>query len=359
MNIILIGLLVLSLSLSGLLFFRMNKHLQHTHNYFLGQQEQQQKKQDEELRILSALYEKRVEEKLSELTSIHTNQLGSMLSELNSTVKKSLHSYLIQEEKETKEWLDIIKKEKNHARAIQQLESALNKFPGSYDLIQAYTKRITPFLESSEHTVQKVSLERYNRATRVFLDNCQPSMWTAANELHANALSLGNLYMKNQVTQFKIHAENTIRELELIVTNKVLTNKQLERVEVLDSELQKDILKNFKELNTRYTKVTQRLFTHLSPDANQQEIQKYNLKAVKQFKKAQELFANQEVHFKQGNDLYQLADLLGSWDHAYLTSATQLYFQNVYSDIFAKLSPENKPEMTKLMLTTDKQKVIA
>ena len=346
MNIILLGLLILSLLLSGLSFFRMNKQHQQINNYFSSQQEEQQKKLDEGLRSLSDLYEKRVEEKLD-----------SMLLKLNSTVKNSLHSYLIQEEKETQEWLNIIEKENNHARAIQQLESALNKFPGSYDLIQVYTKRITPFLESSELTVRKMALERYNRATRVFLDNCQPSVWAEANKLHADALSIGNLYMKNQVTEVKVRAEEIIRELEEIVIYKELTNKQLERVEILDSQLQKDILKNFKELNTRYTKVTQRLFTHLSPDTNQQAVQKYNLKAVKQFKEAHELFANQETFFKQGNDLQQLTNLLGSWDHTYLTSTTQLYLQNVYSDIFAKLSPESKPEMTKLMLTTKKQKV--
>jgi len=346
MNIILLGLLILSLLLSGLSLFRMNKQFQEIINNSSSLQEQQQKKLDEELRSLSDLYEKRVEEKLD-----------SMLVELNSTVKNSLYSYLIQEEKEIKEWLDIIEKEKNHARAIQQLESALNKFPGSYDLIQVYARRITPFLESSENTVRKMALERYNRATRVFLDNCQPSVWAEANKLHADSLSIGNLYMKNQVTQVKLRAEEIIRELEVIVTDNELTKKQLERVEILDNQLQKDILKNFKELNTRYTKVTQRLFSHLSPETNQQAIQNYNLEAVKQFKKAQELFTNQETQFKQGNDLKQLTTLLGSWDHTYLTSTTQLYLQNVYSEIFAKLSPESKPEMTKLMLTTKKQKV--
>jgi hypothetical protein len=73
-------------------------------------------------------------------------------------------------------WLENIQVENNHARAIQKLESALNKFPGSDTLIQEYKNRIEPFLESSEPAIQKSAIERFNRATRVYLDNCHPSM---------------------------------------------------------------------------------------------------------------------------------------------------------------------------------------
>ncbi|MFS0576654.1 hypothetical protein AB1K83_13530 [Sporosarcina sp. 179-K 3D1 HS] len=359
MEYITVTLVVVGLVCIGILFVKVNNHLMKANQYVAALQEQHNQQLEAEIESLSKFYEQRFKEQLASITSTYTNDLEKKLDKLDLTIKQSLHSYLTQEQYEMHQWIELINNESNHAQAIQQVESALNKFPGSSELIELYTKRITPYLESSEQPIQKLALERYNRATRVFLDNCQPSMWKRAKQLHNEALELGNRYMKSKVQQFEIQAEQIISVLETITSAKSLSPKQLERVEKLDNRLQKDLLKNFKGLHARYNKVTQRLFSHLSPSIDQKAVNEYNLNAIQQFKSAQELFTQQESSFKQGIDLARLSNLLGCWDQTYLTPPTQLYFQNVYSDIFAKLNPEVKPEMTKLMLKTTKKTVYA
>ena len=300
-----------------------------------------------------------LEESLKKLSSFYEGLVEEKLTQLNQSTQESLHTYLNQEIEEMAIWLENIQEENNQAHAIQKLESALNKFPGSDTLIQEYKNRIEPFLESSQPTIQKSAIERFNRATRVYLDNCHPSMWNVAKELKDNALSLGDLYMKNQENQFKVHAEKIISELEVAITYTPPTKNQLQQIENLGEQLEKDILKNYKDLYTRYTRVTQRLINHLSKDSDEQSIRNYNLSAVDEFKRAQEKFSLNEAHYKQGNDLHLLTKMLGEWDQTYLSAPSQLYFQNIYADIFSKLNPSAKPKMTKLMLKETKRKVSA
>lgn len=300
-----------------------------------------------------------LEDSLKKMSIFYEGLVEKKLTQLNQTTQESLNTYLNQEVEEMSIWFENIQEENNHARAIQKLESALNKFPGSDTLIQEYKNRIEPFLESSETAIQKSAIERFNRATRLYLDNCHPSMWNVAKELKDDALSLGNLYMKNRENQFKVNAEKIISALEAAITNTPPTKNQLQQIEYLDEQLEKDILKNYKDLYTRYNKITQRLINHLSKDLDEQSIRDYNLLAVDQFKHAQEKFSSNEAHYKQGNDLHLLTKMLGEWNQTYLSAPSQLYFQNIYADIFSKLNPSAKPKMTKLMLKETKRKVSA
>jgi hypothetical protein len=82
------------------------------------------------------------------------------------------------------------------------------------------------------------------------------------------------------------------------------------------------------------------------------------LSAVDQFKLAQEKFSSNEAHYKQEMTCISYKDVR-EWDQTYLSRCPQLYFQNIYADIFSKLNPLAKPKMTKLMLNETKRKVSA
>lgn len=286
-------------------------------------------------------------------------QLSQHTEKVNSKITSSLNSYLIQEDEEIKEWTKLIAGENNTATAIYKLETALNKFPSCLELIQLFADRITPLLLSTDSNVQKRAIERYNRATRIFLDNCAPQHWEEAKEMYEDALTLGNLFMKEQVQGFEETAERAIRELEEIVKSDILDVQQMKRVEELDKQLSKEVLKSFNKLNTRYQTVTQKLFKQITPEADNVVVEDYNLRALEEFKKASNLFNSDMQFYKTRAGLKELAYLLGAWDQKHLTPAIQIYFQSVYSDVFSKLEPIDKPLMTELMLKAEKEPVFA
>lgn len=335
------------------------KHLQISHNESEAKQAELNQKTISTFQQSFQAYSNSSKEQFTGLSNSLANKLSQNNKELKQKITLSLNSYLIQEDKEVEEWTKLVNEETNTTAAIHKLETALNKLPGCLELMKLFADRITPLLLSADSKVQKRAIERYNRAARIFLDNCAPQYWEEAKEMYEDALTLGNLYMKERVQGFEETAERVIRELEEIVEHDILDAEQMNRVEELDKQLSKEVLKSFDKLNTRYHKATQKLFKQITPEADNVVVEDYNFRALEEFKKASNFFNSDMSFYKTGAGLKKLANLLGAWDHNQLNPATQIYFQSVYSDVFSKLEPADKPIMTELILKAEKVSVFA
>ena len=100
----------------------------------------------------------------------------------------------------------------------------------------------------------------------------------------------------------------------------------------------------------KYQQVTAKLTADLMEKPSEEKIKSYNLKAVESFRKAQNYFNNNETSVKKGQSLTEIINYLGGWDMQYLSPPAQIYYQNVYSDIFSKLDADIKPQMTERIL---------
>ncbi|EGL83703.1 hypothetical protein CathTA2_0750 [Caldalkalibacillus thermarum TA2.A1] len=84
---------------------------------------------------------------------------------------------------------------------------------------------------------------------------------------------------------------------------------------------------------------------------------RYNKRALREIKRAYNLFQRHERKYKKGEGIGELTALLGGWDTNALFAPTQAYFEGVYREIFSKLQPEVKVEFTEQILNVNKKVV--
>ena len=300
----------------------------------------------------------------SRIDNINTT-VKSQLDELMKQTKTQIDTFINEEQLEINKWIESIQSDPTDiAGTVEKAESALNKYPSNRTIMEMYKNLITKLIYGPNPIIRKHAIERYNRASRVFLDNCKPEDFAYAKELLNDSLKLGNELMNEvnnkrlaQTEQQIVQLESKMRELMLSEPSKI--EKIIDAIEELDSQIDRDFLKNYRHLQARYEKVSKQLMQQFAGAniTDEGKIQQYNRLAVDQIQQAYNLFQQDEKTYKNGTNLYRLVNKLGGWDTTYLTPATQVYFQSVYNEIFGKLQPAVKPTFTLKMLEEPKKEI--
>jgi hypothetical protein len=302
-------------------------------------------------------------EVIQQVTNNVIKEVETNVNEISVELGKRINFYIEQENLEIQKWIKTIQSyHSNHALAIEFLESALNKYPSSRELIKEYCLHIKKLITSDKSSIRKQAIERYNRAARIYLDNCLHQDWNYAKEIMDEALKIGNEYINDIEKQRYKKENNMILQLEqkasLLKTGVKLSEAEIDEIEKLDQMVDKNFVNQHKILMERYISVSQRFmrfFSNIQDDDT--AIKEYNLKALKSIHEAHSNFKLNEKIYKQGIDINKIVKLLGGWDMSILHPSTQIYFQSVYSDLFAKLNPDVKSNFTEKILKMEKKEI--
>ncbi|WP_099363673.1 hypothetical protein [Fredinandcohnia onubensis] len=323
------------------------------------QQENFQKFEKEARQVISQYFEDLKENLKVEVTQLKEETkvgIEHAVKHSENLLLEKLNVYLFEEEKEIQQWIEKASLAKSPNEKVQILETAINKYPMIPVLVMAYKETLQTLLPNVDDRTRKRIIEKLNHAARIHLDNCKPNDWFSAKTFKDETLRLGNEYMSNQERIFIEKTNKTLQELQQLVSLDI-TEHELKKIEKLDESIDKNILKHYPELFSHYQNLTAQLMKQINTEPSQEQVKAYNSRAIQAFKRAQSKFNQLETRYKKGEMLEELTRELGGWEQNYFSMPTQIYFQNVYSDIFAKLSPAAKPMLTELMLNTPLKKV--
>ena len=302
-------------------------------------------------------------EELHNVQETNATLLTQALKKIESKTLQRLDTYLNEEKQDLTNWVSAINTSHNTTESIERIESAMNKYPGVKVLFVKFQEEITPLLSSENQVIKKHAIERYNGQARLFSDNCRSEDWSFANDALEQSLQLGNQFMIDVQNTRHSNLKNKIFNLELLSTltksNTELSTVSIEVIEKADKEIDKKLFDSYPELKARYNKVSQQFIAYFTPShEDEKTIKEYNLTALSDFHTALTLFHSNENAFKSGASIHLLIEKLGGWKSEHLASPTQVYFQNVYSEIFSKLNPNVKVEFSKAMLNAPRKEVI-
>ncbi len=279
-------------------------------------------------------------------------------------VKVALVTHVNARDAEHDLWLERISRVKNEPqKAIEMVESALSQFPYSRSLFEVYLELLNPYLINQEQKIKKKTAEKLNRASRIFLDYCSVDNWNFAIEKHNEILKYGQEIMVEIYKERKASTHTLLSKLEINVdqleAGNAVEDKVVERIESLESSIDKALIEREPQLLSTYKRLSKRLINYYSKDQQEDEvaIRNYNLKAVKQIKEAYDYFVQDEKAHRTGVNLSYFIARLSGWDTQYLKEETQIYFQAIYSEIFGKLNSSVKPNFTESMLNSNKKVV--
>lgn len=288
--------------------------------------------------------QKKSNEELSNHVMLTLNETKNIISK---QLKEDLHTYVEYDELQQKEWMVLIKSQTNQRVKLQYIESALNKFPSNRQFFEGYMELLKATLVHATPKAKKTIIEKMNHVSRIFFDNCKAEDAPYAQKSKDETIRLGHDFMKEIDQAQEKQLANMINKLEQLA---VASKANIVEIENLDTQINKGLLKNYPNLMQKYQRITAKLATDLMEKPSEEKIKTYNLTAVESFRKAQNYYKNNEASIKKGVNLTQIIHYLGGWDMQYLSPPAQIYYQNVYSDIFSKLDPEIKPQMTEQIL---------
>lgn len=284
-----------------------------------------------------------------------SQKLDERVKLISEQLKGDLHKYVNYDEIQQNEWLNLIQSQTNQRTKIQFIESAMNKFPSNRQFFEEYLQLLKVTLGNATPIAKQRIIEKMNHSSRIFFDNCTVDDANFAQQTKDYVIRLGHDFMKEFDRAQEKELSLLINKLEELVGS---SKTNLVVIENLDTEINKAILKNYPSLYQKYQQITTKLTTSLMEKPSEEKIKSYNLRAVESFRKAQNYFINNESSIKKGQNLEEIIKYLGGWDLQYLSSPTQIYYQNVYSDIFSKLDANIKPQMTERILKATSKGII-
>ncbi len=213
--------------------------------------------------------------------------------------------------------------------------------------------------EPHDLLVRREAVIRLKDASEKYLRNCSIDELPLAKEVQTEIDRLADKIMEDVRTQQREGLESQIKQIELkvkvICKNGKISDIALNDIEKIDSVIDKEALRQYEDLQSRYDKTSKELIRSLNQEGKAKNVQDYNLQALKAAKEAFKYFKEENVIFKKEFDIGKLAGLLGGWDQQQLLAATNTYISTVYAEIFQNLKPEDRLDMTEQIIRAEKK----
>ncbi|AOM84459.1 hypothetical protein [Salisediminibacterium beveridgei] len=275
-----------------------------------------------------------------------------------STMKAQVKNFVNERQIEHDRWVQRISDEDlSTQQKLEMLETAMNQFPESRELHEAYDQTLQPYLKDSSKEIRMRTARKLNQASRTLLDYCSIDEWDYAVKRYNENLRTGNLLMKSHVEEKLASERKKLDQLESAVTrlSREPDNQSLiDEIETIEGSLDQKTIERDPVLLKRLREITGDIVGHFTRGNENEEhqVKDYNKRAITSFREASVTFRNNEKTFKGGSGLVSLTEKMGGWDMNVLHPEVQAYYQAVYQEIFGKLDPEVKPKFTERMLNT-------
>jgi len=279
---------------------------------------------------------------------------------------KKMDTERIEENKQIEEWIKLAENEiknDNKVNAIEIIETALNHYPYSKNLIEKFSSLLVPLAENGDGIIRRDAITRMNVKLSNYKNSCSIENYKFSQESQNNLNKLNTKLINESFNKQKQDIITKLNQLEKrassLLKKEKLTEEEMNELANLDDNIDKDVIKANNELQKKYDKLSKKVieyFKNTDKMSEKSENKNYNIKAINSVKKAYKKFNDNKSEYKKGNKLTELVDLLGGWDNRYLLQSTLTYTSSVYAEIFQKLKPEARLKMTELMVKVNMKK---
>lgn len=197
-------------------------------------------------------------------------------------------------------------------------------------------------------------LERIREKTGVSLDEL--ISWEKPKP---KPLSVTNTWEKANYTKHTLgeYVSSALAEMSLPEEQYNAYDKIISQITKIDGEIDKSVLSN--EQQTSYDALTKNLTEVVSEKMREFEQRNnvaYNKDAVNSFSDAFQRFKKDSAQFKNQAALFSLvSETLFKYDASRLFNETLIYYNHVYSYIFAKLDDDGKLALTRFSIECEKK----
>lgn len=289
-------------------------------------------------------------------------------SSLNSNSETPLLTNQKPETDRTSQFLSYIEKAPED-RKYYITRHCFNRLPASYDLLNLLWNMYKETISESMPTIlQRDMIQDMSAAITLYRQECGIEDIEKANSISEELEELSSEVLERMRKEGRELVKRQLFQLQKltgILSNDPDNKEVLRKLEKLDNSLNKELIEAIPELHAEYSKTSDKLVSIFTREKDgQKDIEKkeqaYNLKAIKNHKKALEMFEadtglSKENKFKSGTGLQKLVRLIGGWDNRHLLPSTISYSNTIYGTIFSKLKKEAQLSITELMVHEKKK----
>lgn len=218
---------------------------------------------------------------LQEVEKQIADQLKNTVKNFSNKLDKEINL----NKKKIDDWLLFIDTFASNEEKLEALESGINKYPDSTELVNKYFSVIRPLMRTDRQIMYKNILERMNKVARIYLDNCDVNDYSEAVKIYNNVLQLGEDFMKNSYSKRVQMTKEQLNRIEKQIVNiKNSKNDEKERLivelESMEDELDKSFIQKVKILNDIYKNLSKEIIKVLTSNEDIVLKQRYNLNAI-------------------------------------------------------------------------------
>jgi hypothetical protein len=261
-------------------------------------------------------------------------------------------------------WIEMARG-KSGADAAVLYDAAFDRYPASKELLDrifAHYGRLAA--ESEDLQVRHAAIARLGNAAERFSARCARLDFETArlrlrevDSLSAQLIEVAERRQRESVAG-KVGALE--QAVSVLSAGSASADADLEQVAKLDGSINRDALRAYPDLATRYEGTSRRLVQLLQKgDPTKENRVDYNLRAVKAAREAWTLIQEHRAEgwltddskdFNKAWHMTQLVQRLGGWDSNRLMPPSNTYIASVYAEVLQKLAPGMRADFTELMI---------
>ena len=239
-----------------------------------------------------------------------------------------------------------------------------NRLPASYELLSLLWKFHKETQSESMPTIlQRDMIQDMSAAIATYRQACNIEDIERSNSISEELEQLSSEVLERLQSEGRELIKRQLfrlQELTGVLSDDPDNKEILRELEKLDNSLNKELIESIPELLADYRQTSDMLVSIFTQKDDDQEIiekkeQAYNLKAIKNHKKALERLEADKSNIKHGTGLEKIVSLIGGWDNRYLLPSTISYTNTIYGTIFSKLKKEAQLSITELMVHEKKK----
>lgn len=287
-------------------------------------------------------------------------ELASLRNEVGD-VQSQVHAYLGPErEREAIEaGLKMVEEERDRSgegEAVEMAEALCSRYPHSREAFDALVGLYLPATEEgNDLLVRREAVLRLKEHADRFAEACALDDLARAREVRADVDALADDLMDAVRRQRRDRLAAQVEELATKVGglggDGAPADDVLEEIGRLDNGIDKALLGQHEDLRTRYEELSKRLVEGLQEQSD--DVRNYNLKALEAAKAAWAMFEKGKGVIKDDFNVTAIAKRLSGWDQRHLLPATSTYISTVYAEVFQKLKPKQRLDMTRRMIKAE------
>lgn len=258
--------------------------------------------------------------------------------------------------------------------AILVGKNLFNKNPDNYDVFNSYFDFLCYLAEMlPDIEERKMFADQANTALAFYAENAELTK-DMVEHIDASETRLNNIVNAIVVAEEAIHEENynnLVSKNEKILANLLKMKEKLSiaktqkifdellvEVKNIENGMVEDILtEKQKALYDKLTKEYTDTISSKMMDFERDKNIEYNKKAVDSYYNAFERFKNDENKYKKQDQLFELvSNSLFAYDSSKLFNETLIYYNHIYSYIFAKLDDKGKLALTRYSIECEQNR---